>query len=1047
MEKRDYLRRFREVGVANAIAEQTGDFTLDDIDQAEKSGDWHLCITLSRLALHRLEQHQDPFHWGMLHGVLGHSLFKYRQGELAKNLELAIYHHKKALEVYTRRNFLERFALNQSSLANAYHFRSLGNPAENLELAIYHHNQALEIYTKEDYPEHWANIHNNLMLFYTERSQGQPSDNLEQAIKYGHQALTVATREADPAKWATIQLNFANVYLNRIKGKQADNLEQAFEYCLRALEVLSQEDFPYQWAAAQQQLASAFLNRILGERAENLELAIYHYNQALEIFNKQDYPVDWAGIHHSLAITFESRPLGDRAENLEQAIHHSLQALEVYTERDHPKDWAMIQLSLGNFYWSRILGEPGENREQAIRCCYQFLEVYTPDAFPEESVDAQINLAIFYKDRVKGKRADNLEQAISCCEQAQEVVTREASRAKWAGIQHNLGTIYRNRILGDRAGNLEQAIYHYQQALEVRKLERSPLDYRQTQRDLSYLYFENGDWECAHGAFKATIEAGRMLYEASYTEAGRRAEVSETSSSYVGDAFCLLHLGRPTEALLRLEQGKTRLLSEVLALTNTDLTILPKADQQTILEARRSVRNLEAEMRLPPETPAPRDDRELAEALHVARVKLRTLIEAIQVERPEFMPSGLDLPELLSLVPMAGALVAPMITSKGSAVFVVPHGRGTVTDEDLVWLDAFAESELSELLQGLPNEAILGGWLGAYVDQNTEPKSWLETIMNTGRALWDGLMGPVHERLNSLGVEEGAPVLLMPQGGLGLLPLHDAWREVKGGKRYFLDDYTVIYAPSGYALSVSQYRLEDSKRQKRSLLVVVNPTADLPFTPAEGDALEALFQPDVYRLDEDEATLEAVVQFAPGSAYLHFSCHGLYVWQDPMRSGLILSNEGRLTLAYVIANLDLSASRLVTLSACETGMIDIRQSPDEYFGLPAGFLQAGAPTVVSTLWAVNDLSTMLLMDRFYRCHLEDNVPPAVALRHAQRWLRNVTNGELSQIFEYHRETAPDRPRMPYQMAKEQFRKYIFGEPHICPFEHPYYWGAFVCSGF
>lgn len=60
------------------------------------------------------------------------------------------------------------------------------------------------------------------------------------------------------------------------------------------------------------------------------------------------------------------------------------------------------------------------------------------------------------------------------------------------------------------------------------------------------------------------------------------------------------------------------------------------------------------------------------------------------------------------------------------------------------------------------------------------------------------------------------------------------------------------------------------------------------------------------------------------------------------------------------------ACRLVTLSACETGITDIRQSPDEFLGLQAGLLQAGAPTVVSTLWPVDDLSTMLLMERFYQ---------------------------------------------------------------------------------
>ena len=69
------------------------------------------------------------------------------------------------------------------------------------------------------------------------------------------------------------------------------------------------------------------------------------------------------------------------------------------------------------------------------------------------------------------------------------------------------------------------------------------------------------------------------------------------------------------------------------------------------------------------------------------------------------------------------------------------------------------------------------------------------------------------------------------------------------------------------------------------------------------------------------------------------------------------------------SDLDLSASRLAVLSACQTGIIDFRRIPDEAIGFPAGLLQAGVPGVVSTLWLVDDISTALLLARFYRHHL------------------------------------------------------------------------------
>ena len=309
-------------------------------------------------------------------------------------------------------------------------------------------------------------------------------------------------------------------------------------------------------------------------------------------------------------------------------------------------------------------------------------------------------------------------------------------------------------------------------------------------------------------------------------------------------------------------------------------------------------------------------------------------------------------------------------------------------------------------------------------------------------------MGPIHQRLQALGLRQGAPVLLMPQGGLGLLPLHAAWREVDGVRRGFLDDYTVTYVPSGYALDIGQQRLADPRRQDRSLLAVIDPTRDLSFTPAEGEAVAGLFDPEVCRtFSGSEATIAAVTGNVTGRAYLHFSCHGFYAWGNPMQSGLLMAGKEPLTLAEIISKLDLSACRLVTLSACETGITDISQSPDEFLGLPAGFLQAGAPGVVSTLWAVDDLSTMLLMERFYNNHLEKNRPPAAALRDAQRWLRdNLTAGDLRSRFSAERRKLLASYRFSSDLVTEQYRRFAEMDPDHRPFEHPFYWAAFTFSG-
>ena len=129
---------------------------------------------------------------------------------------------------------------------------------------------------------------------------------------------------------------------------------------------------------------------------------------------------------------------------------------------------------------------------------------------------------------------------------------------------------------------------------------------------------------------------------------------------------------------------------------------------------------------------------------------------------------------------------------------------------------------------------------------------------------------------------------------------------------------------------------------------------------------------------------------------------------------------------------------LVTLSACETGLTDFRSLSDEYIGLPSGFLYAGSPSVVSSLWAVNDLSTSFLMIKFYQNLQEmDSVP--IALNQAQIWLRSVTKEELYAWGESL--PLPLYEKMPY--LDSALREL---PPNAVPYASPYYWAAFCAVG-
>jgi CHAT domain-containing protein len=125
---------------------------------------------------------------------------------------------------------------------------------------------------------------------------------------------------------------------------------------------------------------------------------------------------------------------------------------------------------------------------------------------------------------------------------------------------------------------------------------------------------------------------------------------------------------------------------------------------------------------------------------------------------------------------------------------------------------------------------------------------------------------------------------------------------------------------------------------------------------------------------------------------VHFASHGLLNSRHPALSGIVLSlvdRQGRpqngFLQAHEIYNLRLNAD-LVVLSACQTALgKEVRG--EGLIGLTRGFMYAGAPRVVASLWRVPDVATMELMRRFYHAMLVERRRPAAALRAAQRSIR------------------------------------------------------------
>jgi tetratricopeptide (TPR) repeat protein len=1015
-----------------------------------------------------------PEQWAAAQNNLAAAYAERIRGERAENLEQAIFHFQQALEVRTRQAYPEDWAMTQNNLGEAYRNRIRGERAENLEQAIFHYQQALEVYTRQAYPEQWAGTQNNLGSAYLYRIRGERAENLEQAIFHYQQALEVYTRQAYPEQWAMTQHNLGNAYQNRIRGERAENLEQALFHYQQALEVLTRQAYPEQWAATQNNLGEAYRNRIRGERAENLEQAIFHYQQALAVYTRQAYPQQWAATQNNLAIAYRNRIRGERAENLEQAIFHYQQALEVRTRQAYPEDWAGTQNNLAVAYSDRIRGERAENLEQAIFHFQQALDVYTRQAYPEQWAATQNNLGEAYRNRIRGERAENLEQAIFHYQQALEVLTRQAYPEQWAMTQHNLGNAYQNRIRGERAENLEQALFHYQQALEVYTRQAYPVECRRTARNLGDLAFEQGDWQLACTAYTEAWLAQEILWRSTSLRPNKEMELREMRDIPARLAFAHIRLAQAHQALTTLESGRAQLLREALERNRRDLERLAEIGQQDLLTRYRALdERIETLQRLaaagnrPPDWLAQMEQAQAERERVVAEIRrlpgYETFLRSLTAE--QIQAQAADAPLVYLAATQHGGL-ALLVRGQGEPwVVELPQ----LTEERLekqVW--GVSEKEYRALQQQAYKEnrqppslaELLGGYLGAYfrwraslrpgtpkTEQETARQAWFEALESTLRWLGEAVMGPVLQALAAF-LPQGSLVRLVPGGWLALLPPHAAILTADRGPQtaaepsavsrppsvYALDHYTFAYVPSAQAL---YHARAAAGRPADSLLAVDNPDGKLTFSTMEiAEALRHF--PASRRLAGKEATLQAVRQALPDHAVLHFSTHGWAGWGESEVSGLKLA-DGNLYLRDLF-DLRLERARLGILSACESGLPGT-ELLEEVVSLPAVMMQAGVPGVLGSLWAVNDLSTAMLIARFYENWRERGLDLPQALREAQRWLRDLFHDEskLSELEAQLPESIANR------FAAEQADAF-FKIAALRDLSHPHYWAAFVFYG-
>jgi len=1058
---------------------------------AEKHNYFEETVIHGNLALEVYDKENTPTDWATIHQFLA-GAYTLRADESHEYFEKAVYHANQALEVYNETEMPDEWAFIQQVLASVYALRVDIEP-KLIEKVHYHCELAWRVFTRQENPKAWAETIKafaNAHIFLLD----EKPDQLQKVESYIARAMEIFTRKEFPNDWAESKILLSIAYLNVIRSIRFSNPNQLDHFidlillCITdAEEIYSVQNYPLKWAELQSKRASAYMLRIKGNYSDNKETAKYHMEQALIYLSKQDSPKEWADAYETLSEIYSSRIRGDRSDNLERALSFIQTSAEIFSKEDFPKDWSELQIQFAEIYIKRINGKTSENYDKAIYHVNQALEVLKPEvnptrwsramvmlvysymtlpmgSKPENNIDTSIGyfeqvlnvltrekdpelwarvqelLAKALAERTTGNLLENYDSAIEHLQRSLEVYSRDGFPIVWAEIQNMLGNLHAELLNLQQGDHEEKATRHYQFALEILTSDQHPQGRQQTLMNIGLHCYNKKDWEEAFEYWNEAIGVEKMLYGEAYTETGRLTEVSSISSLYIYTAYCLSKLKRFDEGVLLLEQGMGRTLAENLILENiTKRTDLPDEMKREIIQLRATVKQLEAMMRINVALQQPYRLQSTADTLQGARTKLKDIIQEYETVYGNKHRFGLEISEFLALIPQSGALVTFLMTSLGSLAYVIPHGCEEVSKEHILWLDKFTGNDLFQLFEGRESKP---GWFSSYRARRYggSLSDWMLSIEELTQEFWNTLMSPLYEKLVELGVQQGSEIVILPPRGLGLLPLHAAWRFVDGAKRAFIDDFTVTYAPNVLSLKVGHIRVQDLVNQEPSLLAVVNPTSDLAYSKVECDLIAKFFLPNnQVMLPGNDATKQAIMSEISSYNHLHFSCHGFYNWQDPMYSGLILANKEHLFLSDILSEVILEGVRLVTLSACETGIYEVSKAPDEFIGLPTGFIQAGASGVVSSLWRVEDLSTAILMQRFYRNLFEKNMPPGLALSKAQIWLRDLTLDDLGKISEpIERISEADYIRSMDELFE--------GAATYKPFAHPYYWAAFIFSG-
>ncbi|RME48132.1 MAG: CHAT domain-containing protein [Chloroflexi bacterium] len=762
------------------------------------------------------------------------------------------------------------------------------------------------------------------------------------ALEYFQAALTMMREVNDRFGEATAIKDVA------ITLKYFGQFDEAAELLHQALDIFRELDESNGVMSALDNLGLLYMS--LGAH----RLALNFYERAFEIAKKNQ---NAEGIYALLIrIGYFRLELGDPRRALEDFRH----ALVITEDLNRPLDQAWALMGISN-----ALDQLGQVAA-AIEACQRALNLSRQYGDGPGIGSALLRLGYFHLDDDPAVALNYFQHALSVYEQYNLPLN-------W-GMDITLARVYR------RQGDPDRAIEHYQRAIDRVESVRRQLSSEQHRATFLGQH---------QRVYQELVETLMERYER------------------------IPGAGDDIRAFATFERAKARAMIEAIVAARLDIEheLGPELRQS---ERQLNVRIAELQRRLVQPSVTREERHQILQHLSQTEEEFDRLITEIKRHNPHYAalryPEPLSLEQAQARLDERTALLAYMITDKQVFAFLL-------TDR------AFH----AEQLAAAPK--VLVARVQNYTDLIAQDDRAGWPII--GRRLYADLVAPLRRHLPP----NVHRLIIVPDGILHYLPFETllvanrprpAARDPQS--HFLLEDFIISYAPSATALaelSASQARLTEIERE--DLLALANPQLNtvmlaqrIPGRPAE--TLRSLYDDEglqITPLPFSAAEVKAIARYAGSGSQIytgreasehriktdrlnrfrvtHFATHGLISQRMSARSALVLApgdeaHEDGFLQAREIYRLKL-ASDLVVLSACQTARGRILAG-EGVQGLAQAFFYAGTPSVVASLWNVNDKGTAVVMEAFYR-HLAEGTSKAEALRAAK--LELLREGSISTL--------------------------------------------------